>query len=328
MSLPNLPAGVVDATNSLKNFDVGTIQGALPAVSTILPVASQFLPAKDFSKAMDILGKAKLAYGHAEDIKEKVSSLKSKVKGAGGLKNAIKSIGKKKKNQKGPEYIVEPLGNEKDKIRDKFFSLFPSGEISRQNKFEVGLISTPSFLNGLGMAGIDINKVFAKCFSVSAPQRSLQTTNIAINGPELKIPYAASYDPIALSFYSDEKYDTRRFFEFWQSNIINIHTNYSSYYKDFVGKLHIGIMGRDGNIKYGVILEDVYPMNISTMEYAFGSNNSYQVITVTLNYSKWYEDVGEKDKNMTPIQNYGLAAAGFPFPFDLSPKTTSNEEKK
>jgi len=126
-----------------------------------------------------------------------------------------------------------------------------------------------------------------KCHSMTFPQRSLMTYEHKQNSAPFRIPYSSVYDPVTFSFYADSQLDTRDYFDVWQAAVVNIGTNTINFYDEYVSDIKMWALDNQGNDSYGVILYEAWPLNIGTVDFAYGATNSYQTSTVTMSYKTW-----------------------------------------
>lgn len=186
----------------------------------------------------------------------------------------------------------------------ELISQFGKGGIARANRYKItfnlprGIVDTyftntdssvgrirgvQNELNRMG--GIDI-----MCHSCTLPSRELQSFDMKQNGPPHRLPNTASYMPITFMFYSDGNLSTRRYFEVWQTAVTNISSNTFNFYNEYVSNIRIGVLDTEGKERYSVRIWEAWPSSISGVDYAYGNNNSAQVIGVTMQYKYWQSD--------------------------------------
>lgn len=133
----------------------------------------------------------------------------------------------------------------------------------------------------------DKGSINIKCHTATLPQRSLTTTEFRSNSVPFRIPYATSYDPVTLTFYSDGDMDTRNYFELWQSCVMNFGNNTSNFYDEYVADVKIYLQDEYGNDVYGIILFEAFPSNIGMLEVSYSQSNMPLNTLVTLSYKSW-----------------------------------------
>jgi len=148
--------------------------------------------------------------------------------------------------------------------------------------------------NELGSAALREN-IQMMCNKVTLPSRDINTAQAKTYGPKREMPYAYSYSgEIELTFFGDKFLRQRLFFENWQKQIFDGETHDMKYYDEYVGSMDIFQLGQlnagdddDARGTYAVRLYEVYPQIISSIEYAYGNNNSIVEVPVTLNFRTW-----------------------------------------
>lgn len=153
------------------------------------------------------------------------------------------------------------------------------GDIARPNRFKV-------FLPGDGSGNLGI-----LCFQCTLPQRSLKTFDLNQKGVPYRVPFCQDYSPVTFSFYAKTNYNTRQYFDEWQNKVvIDLKHNVMGFYDNFVKKVKISVLDRMGAIQYTINLIEAYPLTIGDTDLNYGTNNTYQTISVTLSYKFWEAD--------------------------------------
>lgn len=126
-----------------------------------------------------------------------------------------------------------------------------------------------------------------KCHTMTMPQRSLMTYELKQNSAPYRLPYSASFDPVTFGFYTDSSYDTRDFFDVWQSTVINTRTNTLNFYDEYTADIHMYAMDAMGRDTYHVTLYEAYPINLGIIDLSYSQSNNYQSVMVTMAYKYW-----------------------------------------
>lgn len=156
-----------------------------------------------------------------------------------------------------------------------FTSTIAAG-IARQNRFKVILP---------GDSGGNIGIL---CCSCNLPQRTMQTYELKQRGVPYAVPFSQQYTPITFSFYALTDYNTRKYFDAWQHQVcISYSMNVMGTYSKFAKEVQIHALNRMGNPAYKIKLFDAYPITIGDADLNYGTNNTYQTISVTLSYKYW-----------------------------------------
>lgn len=125
------------------------------------------------------------------------------------------------------------------------------------------------------------------CHTMTMPQRSLMTYEIKQNFAPTRLPYSATYDPITFSFYADNSYAARDFFDAWQGAVTNIGSNTMNFYDEYVSDIRMYAQDDAGRDTYMVTLFQAYPINIGLIDFSYSQSNNYQTVTVTMSFRSW-----------------------------------------
>ena len=129
---------------------------------------------------------------------------------------------------------------------------------------------------------------------------------------------------IAATFYLDTNFETQSYFSMWQNAAVNRKTNKVNYYKDYAGSMEIYQLGSDYSANqtmnspfdglnytgkyegprnsyrnkrqvnqmvtkrtYGMLVEEVYPETIGSIEYAYATVDTIALLPVEFQFRKW-----------------------------------------
>ena len=164
-----------------------------------------------------------------------------------------------------------------------------AGAFAKGNRYNVVIIP-PTELTGHSA----LNRTQFLCEAISLPTKSLASTPQDIYGPPREIPYRETFTEAALSFILDDAFTLKRYFDTWQSNIINPETgNVANYWNDFTGSILISRLPNaavnmaGGADKYKIELREAYPSAVG--EVALGHTQGSEILrlSVTFKYRKW-----------------------------------------
>lgn len=145
-------------------------------------------------------------------------------------------------------------------------------ELARNNRFEI-LPSTAT------------PPIPELCISASVHGINIDTLDYR-NGMDTaawKQPYGTSYPDLTLTFNDDQEMKNRSFYEKWIEETVKwygveYHDNYAR------DTLQIAQMGRDGEIKKIFQFWNVYPLNITPLQFESASQNGFTTFSVTLDH--------------------------------------------
>ena len=162
------------------------------------------------------------------------------------------------------------------------------GGFAKGNRYNVSFAGLPA---GLSTA-VNENLQYV-CESVSLPTKGIASNPHDIYGPPREIPYRETFTEAALSFILDDAFTIKRFFDEWQTKIINPETGNVNYWTNFVGSILISRLPNEavnmagGADKYKIELREAYPSAVG--EIALGHTQGGEILrlSVTFKYRKW-----------------------------------------
>ena len=175
------------------------------------------------------------------------------------------------------------------------------GGVARANLYRVDLPPIPN-------SPLSTSELNILCSAAQLPGRMLGSHDKIIGSFNQKIAYSEIHEDINLSFTVMNDYGIRKYFEQWQSLVLNKDTYEIGYILGPNGygrtvKIHqlkkgiglpifsnpfidIDLYTRD-QIVYSVELQEAYPINIGSIELYDASASEAIQMTVQLSYRKW-----------------------------------------
>lgn len=135
-------------------------------------------------------------------------------------------------------------------------------------------------LNGQG-------KINMLCHTCTMPQRNLLAYEHKQENVPYKVPYSQNYDNVSFVFYGDGEMAARKFFDIWQSTVINIKNNTLNFYDEYVADVVIKQLNKENKPIYGVKLFEAYPTAVTAIDYAYSNTNQVQNISIVMSYKYW-----------------------------------------
>ena len=156
--------------------------------------------------------------------------------------------------------------------------------LARTNRYRV-TIATPALMTGFMNSG---RLITLFCESTSLPGQVVATTEQRIMGETREFPYSKMFDNITLSFYIDNNFEVKGFFDNWLNSVSNTQNKITSYYKDYIAPtVLIEVLPMDSEVStYSITLHEAYPKGISPIQLSADSRDIAK-IGVSLNY-KYY----------------------------------------
>lgn len=167
---------------------------------------------------------------------------------------------------------------------NEFISKVKSTGLAKTNRYRV-TIATPALMPEFMNSG---RLITLFCESTSLPGQVVATTEQRIMGETREFPYSKMFDNITLSFYIDNNFEVKGFFDNWLNSVSNTQNKITSYYKDYIAPtVLIEVLPMDSEVStYSITLHEAYPKGISPIQLSADSRDIAK-IGVSLNY-KYY----------------------------------------
>ena len=164
------------------------------------------------------------------------------------------------------------------------------GGFAKGNRYNVSFPKYPTGLTG----GTDtVKDLQYLCETVSLPTKNIASTPHDIYGPPREIPYRETFTEAALSFILDDAFTVKKFFDEWQTKIINPITNNPGYYRDYVGTINISRLSNDATTFddakhiYKIQLIEAYPSVVGEVALGHALGTDVLKLSVTFKYKRW-----------------------------------------
>lgn len=181
---------------------------------------------------------------------------------------------------------------------NEFISKVKNTGLAKTNRYRV-TIATPSLMTGFMNSG---RLITLFCESTSLPGLIIRTTEQRIMGEMREFPYIKQYDNITLSFYIDNNFEVKGFFDNWLNSVSNTQNKITSYYKDYIAPtVLIEVLPMDSEVStYSITLHEAYPKGISAIQLSADSRDIAK-IGVSLNYKYYTTSHVASTKSMSSI---------------------------
>ena len=163
------------------------------------------------------------------------------------------------------------------------------GDFAKGHRYNVN-IKSPAALTTFA----DIpDKLQYMCDSVSLPTKSLASTPHDIYGPPREMPYRETFTEAALSFYLDDNLFIKRYFDDWQSLIIDSESGNPQYWDNYTTPLVITRLKNDVDKfdspigDYKIELREAYPSAVGEVQLGHAMGADILKLTVTFKYRRW-----------------------------------------
>lgn len=142
----------------------------------------------------------------------------------------------------------------------------------------IGLVNT-SFNNDAYTAGLF-------CTGAALPGMNIESSPHRIFSESREMPYAVSYNPLPLTFYTDTKLQLKRFFDEWMNLIIDPVTRSVSYYANYVTTISVKALNLNDEPEYEVELFEAWPKTVGEVSLSYESRDVMR-LPVTFQYKNW-----------------------------------------
>jgi|TARA_B110000908_G_scaffold124152_1_gene145569 hypothetical protein len=147
-------------------------------------------------------------------------------------------------------------------------------------------IAGGSVASGINSVFNDPRDLTFLCKTASLPGRQIATTDYSTNPKPKKMPYAGITDDVTLTFMLTQDMFAKKFFDAWQSQIIN--PDYSINYKDTYTKdIIVQQLNKDNFPVYTVLFKNAYPVTVDAIELSADSSDTISTMSVSLAYDDW-----------------------------------------
>jgi hypothetical protein len=165
---------------------------------------------------------------------------------------------------------------------EEFKSSIRAEGLARQNRFYVD-VSPPKSLVNEPITG-DLRRILLRCKSVSVPGVSVSTSPERLVGEQVEKPYDRNFGPATMTFYMDQFFAGRTFFEQWIDSIQNSKTRTIGWYDDFVSReINVNVLDLNDQLKMTLTLHDAHPKMIGQMQLD-NSDAGVMTFDVTFDY--------------------------------------------
>ena len=173
--------------------------------------------------------------------------------------------------------------------------------LKEENLYRGDLPGTADAVTMQHMATQYGSQVNLHCDSITMPNHDLQAETIDHYGPVREMVTGHGFSgTINASFYADKFLRERHFFELWQKMAVNMINHKVGYYNDYIGKLHIYQLGSIAAVgdrdvpTYGIEATEVYPAQIGSIDYSYGSSSQIVKISMQFQYKEWHNLATDK----------------------------------
>jgi len=171
---------------------------------------------------------------------------------------------------------------------DDFVANISTTGLTQANRYELR-ITPPT----IGFLQNPDNFLRFRVPSITLPGKTISTTETKIYGPIRMAPYTTTYDQLTFNIYLSDNLNERDWFENWFHQVIDFTTHKISYYNDYVApQAEFITYDKEDNPKHSVKFENLYPITIGPVEYAYANEEPAQC-QITMFYRKYRSEFSE-----------------------------------
>ena len=162
------------------------------------------------------------------------------------------------------------------------------GTISKQQLATKSQYKVKIFGPGNKSADENLNLL---CESISFPGQNVRSVPDTLRfGPAREHGQGMTYGPFNATFVCSKDLREKRYFEWWQRQIINQNTWEIKYYDNYKGSLEIYQLDKNDNPTYKINVTEAYPKTIMPQDVGYAQTNAYQTIGIEFTYRFWKYD--------------------------------------
>jgi hypothetical protein len=166
------------------------------------------------------------------------------------------------------------------------------GDGARPNLFDCTITFPPSMIN-LGIT----SQISFMARSSQLPGSSINAVPMMYFGRELKFAGNRTFQDWTVTIINDEDFAIRRQFELWHSymnsHISNLRSQSFAGPIDYTADGFVNQYGKTGDILKNYRFVGMFPVDISTIELDWSSNDTIEEFAVTFTYQWWESDTTE-----------------------------------
>jgi hypothetical protein len=209
--------------------------------------------------------------------------------GIDALKSTIGKRGGLARANRFAIYITHP--NMKNALGPGLINMDIGGLVSNVagSLLSGGSVDPMAFIN-------DPRDMFLLCESVQLPGKRIAAMESFVTHKAIKKPYSYLVDEVTFSFILTNDYFAKKYFDSWQSLVVNQDSLKVSYKNDYVTDVTIQQLTPSNDVipAYSVKLKNAFPIAVNAIELSNTTENSVIQCSITLSFDDW-EEVGLLD---------------------------------
>jgi len=162
--------------------------------------------------------------------------------------------------------------------------------IAKPNLYYVEIIAPKLFTNQVkGFSATDMNLVSMFCHTAMTPQTNILTNDNYIEaGTRRKYAYDQDYQNLTLSFYVDQQFAVKRFFDQWKQAIVPQRRNFNYPDEYTADTLNLYLLDSSGKSVYKYEYYKIFPKSINTIELSYSPSVTGSTFSVDFVFEEVY----------------------------------------
>jgi hypothetical protein len=128
------------------------------------------------------------------------------------------------------------------------------------------------------------------CETATIPGRTISTTDYMTSPKVKKQAYGYINDDVSMTFLLTGDYYIKNVMTGWQDQVMNSQTYELSFKDDYVSTIIVQQLNDQNIPVYTVKLKNAFPVSVSSIELANGSESTITRVTVNFAYDDWEEE--------------------------------------
>lgn len=197
-------------------------------------------------------------------------------------------------------------------IKDFMTHAAKYGEFAKADKFEVKIPLPGSFLRAGSKrpdTAFGSRELTFQCEATELPGRNITMIEYRHHAFVERVPHITNYTDINLTFYCNNRFLEKKFFDAWLDTIIPTNTGYVQYYSDdsnqtnYTSDIEITQFDLTGSPIYRCTLVEAIPTGITPLNLNW-SDDSVHRLSVTFAFKKWRtQDITDNLPTQEPVRN-------------------------
>ena len=151
---------------------------------------------------------------------------------------------------------------------------------------------------GPGGMPVSTKTVNLMCESISFPGQNIRSVPDTLRyGPAREHGQGITFGPFTAQFICSSDMREKKYFEWWQSQIINYRWE-PNYYDNYKGSLQITQLGNMDQTMYAIEVFEAYPKTIMPQDMGYAQNNAYHTLGIEFTYRYWNPQIIEAPVNV------------------------------